>query len=199
MMNGKFREHLVNEENNFITGYYMDDDTLMDKIIECHHKSNKIAGRYLTADGDDDGVVDKSVKDSLDTALHPDVADQYLKNLRGMVDQLREKYPSIDFCDEWGITQPVRVQEYPPSGGFHAVHTERFGKKGEAASRWLVFMTYLNDIEEGGYTDFVNQKLMIKPEKGLTLFWGTDWMFAHRGIPAPKETKFITTGWYNFV
>ena len=30
-------------------------------------------------------------------------------------------------------------------------------------------MTYLNDIKDGGETEFYYQKLKVKPEKGLTL------------------------------
>ena len=59
-------------------------------------------------------------------------------------------------------------------------------------------MTYLNDVNKGGETEFVYQKLKVKPEIGLTLIWGSDWTFTHRGIASPKETKYITTGWYCF-
>jgi len=59
-------------------------------------------------------------------------------------------------------------------------------------------MTYLNDIKEGGETEFYYQKLKIKPETGLTLIWGTDWTTTHRGIPSKTETKYIATGWYSF-
>ena len=59
-------------------------------------------------------------------------------------------------------------------------------------------MTYLNDIKKGGETEFYYQKLKIKPETGLTLLWGCDWTFTHRGITSPTETKYIATGWYSY-
>ena len=59
-------------------------------------------------------------------------------------------------------------------------------------------MTYLNDVTDGGETEFFHQNLKITPEKGLTLIWGADWTFTHRGIPSPSQEKYIATGWFSF-
>ena len=59
-------------------------------------------------------------------------------------------------------------------------------------------MTYLNDIEDGGETEFFYQKLKVKPQKGLTLIWPVDWTHTHRGVPSMTEEKIIATGWYYF-
>jgi tryptophan synthase alpha subunit len=68
-----------------------------------------------------------------------------------------------------------------------------------ACDRHLVFMTYLNDITDQGETEFYYQQLKVKPEKGLTLMWGVDWTFTHRGIVSPTQEKYITTGWLSFI
>ena len=39
------------------------------------------------------------------------------------------------------------------------------------------------------------QKYNMKPEKGLLLFWPSDFTHTHRGNPPLKETKYIMTGW----
>ncbi len=44
---------------------------------------------------------------------------------------------------------------------------------------------------------FFHQSLKIKPEKGLTLIWPSDWTFTHKGLPS-KEGKMIATGWFHF-
>ena len=66
------------------------------------------------------------------------------------------------------------------------------------ASRHLTYMTYLNDVSDKGETAFYYQNIKIKPEKGLTVIWGTDWTFTHRGIASPTETKYIATGHYHY-
>ena len=60
-------------------------------------------------------------------------------------------------------------------------------------------MTYLNDVKVGGETEFKYQNLKIKPKKGLSLIWPTDFTHVHKGIVAPKEDKWIVTGWFKFV
>jgi hypothetical protein len=60
-------------------------------------------------------------------------------------------------------------------------------------------MTYLNDVYNGGETEFYHQQLKVKPQKGLTLIWPADWTYTHRGIVAPDEEKIIVTGWWNFI
>jgi hypothetical protein len=60
-------------------------------------------------------------------------------------------------------------------------------------------MTYLNDVQDAGETAFYHQDVLIKPEKGLTLIWPSDWTFTHKGIPSPTEDKYIVTGWFSFI
>ena len=81
------------------------------------------------------------------------------------------------------------------NGGFKKWHYE----KGDAFnfSRNLVFMTYLNDIENGG-THFKYQNLTSPAKKGLTLIWPPDWTHTHKGQIVDKE-KFIATGWYRLI
>jgi len=59
-------------------------------------------------------------------------------------------------------------------------------------------MTYLNDVDDAGQTEFFYQQVKIKPIKGLTLFWPADWTHTHRGVTSLTQTKYITTGWYSF-
>ena len=59
-------------------------------------------------------------------------------------------------------------------------------------------MTYLNDVEDGGTTDFDYYNLKVKPECGKTLIWPAEWTHMHSGIVA-NETKYIITGWFNLV
>ena len=91
------------------------------------------------------------------------------------------------------------MQKYYPDGGYHQWHYEREGKSGKDLVRHLVFMTYLNDVEEGGETEFFYQNLKIKPKKGLTIIWPADWTFTHRGLTTVYETKYIVTGWLNYI
>ena len=60
-------------------------------------------------------------------------------------------------------------------------------------------MTYLNDVTDGGETEFLHQGLKVQPQKGLTLIWPADWTHTHRGVASPTQEKAIVTGWFNYV
>ena len=68
----------------------------------------------------------------------------------------------------------------------------------QSDQRALVFMTYLNDVDDGGETEFKFQNIKFKPERGKTLIWPTDFTHTHRGVVSKTEHKYITTGWINF-
>ena len=72
-----------------------------------------------------------------------------------------------------------------------------FEENGDDKKRHLVFMTFLNDVENGG-TEFKYQNLTIPAKKGLTLIWPAPWTHTHKGQVSNTQTKYIITGWYNF-
>jgi len=39
----------------------------------------------------------------------------------------------------------------------------------------------------------------VKPKKGLTAIWPTDFTHTHRGVVSPTQRKTIATGWFNFL
>ena len=55
------------------------------------------------------------------------------------------------------------------------------------------------DVDDGGETEFHWQQLKVKPVKGKTVIWPTDFTHLHRGIVSPTEDKYIATGWFNFL
>ena len=124
---------------------------------------------------------------------------EYFHELQTVVDMYIDEYPESNSLSPFIIMEGTNIQRYHPSEGFYGWHCERDGSVPLIQDRHLVFMTYLNDIEDEGETEFLYQKLKIKPKKGLTIIWPADWTFTHRGITSPTETKYIVTGWFNFV
>jgi hypothetical protein len=195
------REHVVNKLDNFIGGWYMDDTSLCDDLMIYHRMSpNKIEGVSGTSDSKGQVTINKAIKESTDVRLNLDDAlySRYTKHLGQCLDKYIEKYPYCNGYYPFTDLEPINIQHYKPKQGFYAWHTERSGSTGLMGTRHLVFMTYLNDVTDAGETEFFHQKLKVTPEKGLTLIWGSDWTFTHRGITSPSQTKYIVTGWLNF-
>ena len=189
-----------NNKNNFIAGWYIN-DKVCDDMIKFFEKSKKdvidgTCNRYGKT-----GIY-TNIKESKDLSIPPipknKIPKNYLIALKDVLEKYKEKYRfSTLMHSNWTIVEHFNIQKYPKKGGFKEFHFERTGID-HSSLRHLVFMTYLNDIKVDGETEFFHQKLKVKPEKGLTLIWPSDWPFTHRGIPAPKEIKYIATGWYSY-
>ena len=183
---------------SFIYTSYMQDIDLCDKIIGYHKSSpNQVIGTTIK-EIVHDGVKEKESTD-VNLAFNQDIFLAYTNQLGAVLDEYIEKYPWSCAFGSFGINDSINVQHYAPKQGYHAWHTERFNHEYPNVSRHLVFMTYLNDVTENGETEFFHQKIKISPKKGLTVIWPADWTHTHRGISAPQETKYIVTGWYNYV
>jgi len=185
--------------NTFIGQYYLQNLPICDELIEFHkNSSNKILG--LSSEG-----INKEIKDSTDvrieiqTALSDDTLQKYLLELTECAKKYSEQYKWCNEYAPWSIIEHIGIQHYAPKQGYHAWHTERGSNKELTNTRHLAFMTYLNDVNDGGETEFYYQDVKIKPQKGLTLIWPVDWTHTHRGITSPTEEKYIITGWYNFI
>ena len=60
-------------------------------------------------------------------------------------------------------------------------------------------MTYLNDVTDGGETEWAYQDTKIKPKKGLSVIWPSEFTHMHRGVPSKTQEKYIVTGWFNLI
>jgi hypothetical protein len=115
----------------------------------------------------------------------------------------------------WGKCYPLYEQEYSSikeSGahrnysfkmqrtdlreGYHVWHYESSSR--EMCNRLLTWMVYLNDVEEGGETEFLYQSMRIKPKQGTLLIWPAAFTHTHRGNPPLSNSKYIVTGWTEF-
>lgn len=98
----------------------------------------------------------------------------------------------------WQVGTTMNIQKYEPGEGFFNWHAERTLPTFETVDRALVFMTYLNDVPNGG-TKFFHQNLVTPARKGLTLVWPVDWTHLHTGQISETSEKYIITGWVHYV
>tara|TARA_B100001996_G_scaffold238836_1_gene184625 strand:- start:55 stop:681 length:627 start_codon:yes stop_codon:yes gene_type:complete len=85
------------------------------------------------------------------------------------------------------------LQKTEPTMGYHMFHGENINWNMQP--RTMAWMVYLNDVEEGGETEFLYQQRKFKPEAGKVLIWPGSYTHLHRGNP-PMSDKYIATGWY---
>ena len=64
--------------------------------------------------------------------------------------------------------------------------------------RVLTYLFYLNDIDEGGETEFFGGDIKIIPKAGKLIIFPASWTFPHCGKMPISSNKYIITGWiYN--
>jgi hypothetical protein len=89
-----------------------------------------------------------------------------------------------------------KIQKTDVSGGYHVWHYESGNK--EYCTRVLTWILYLNDVDEGGETEFLYYPKRIKPKAGTLILWPAAFTHTHRGNPPISNTKYIVTGWIEF-
>jgi hypothetical protein len=89
-----------------------------------------------------------------------------------------------------------KVQKTEVGGGYHTWHYESATR--ESSTRLLTWILYLNDVEEGGETEFLYYPKRIKPKTGTFILWPAGFTHTHRGNPPLSNTKYIITGWIEF-
>ena len=72
------------------------------------------------------------------------------------------------------------------------------GENHDRKSKQTEICNAVNDVDDGGTTDFDYYKVKIKPEVGKTLIWPAEWTHAHTGSVLKSGSKYIVTGWMHF-
>jgi hypothetical protein len=88
----------------------------------------------------------------------------------------------------------LKIQKTLPTEGYHVWHIEH-GKGFDNEARAFVFSIYLNDVEEGGETEFLHFSKRVKPKTGRIVIWPSAFPYLHRGNPPLSGEKYILTSW----
>jgi len=88
----------------------------------------------------------------------------------------------------------LKIQKTLPTEGYHTWHIEHHkGYHNEA--RAFAYSVYLNNVEEGGETEFLHFSKRVKPKTGRIVIWPAAFPYVHRGNPPLKKEKYILTSW----
>jgi prolyl 4-hydroxylase len=132
----------------------------------------------------------------------PDPYDPFVMRIQRRMDDL--------FGIETNYGETFQGQRYLPGQEFQA-HTDWFPsgtpyweqEMGRGGQRTITSMVYLNDVEEGGATDFPRLGASIAPKEGVLLAWNNsdaegrpNPFTIHAGMPVVKGVKYVITKWY---
>ena len=184
-----------------------------DKIIEYFENEDSLKYQGVTFGG-----LDKRIKDTVDiiipnksetenkwNEINDILSDVLEKNLKIYVKKLnsKENYSKENnynkefknLYDNLYLVNNFMIQKYDKNKGKYIYHDDGSIDISNKNYRVITYLWYLNDVEQGGETEFFGGDLKIKPEAGKLLFFPAFWCYPHRGNKPISSNKYIITGW----
>ena len=184
---------------HFIGSWKIENDTLCNEIIAFFEENKNLQNQGSTASGKD-----LTIKKTTDITIAPnDLQNIKFKCINNYIEELHKCF--VDYQNQWPFLKDkikslhigeFNIQRYFPGDHFAKIHCERLGIQN--IHRMFAWMTYLNDVDDGGVTNFSHYAIKVKPEIGKTLIWPAEWTHAHSGEVLNSGFKYIVTGWMHF-
>ena len=193
------RINIDTQQAHFIGCWNLENNKLCNEITQFFENNKELQIQGITSYGKD-----LKAKKTTDIPVNPnDLKNPKFEVLKKYMDELYKCF--IDYQNQWPFLKSVikvvdvpgfNIQKYSRGDHFAQLHSERTTL--DTLHRLFAWMTYLNDVDDGGQTNFSHYNIKIKPETGKTLIWPAEWTHAHAGEILKSGTKYIVTGWMNF-
>lgn len=193
------RTNLDSQETHFIGNWNIENTKLCDEIINFFEENKNLQKPGISGLGKNN-----KIKKTTDILIKPtELQNLKYKCFKDYIGELHKCF--IDYQDQWPFLKTMikdidigsfNIQKYLPGDHFSTIHTERGSI--DSIHRIFAWMTYLNDVNDGGTTNFTHYRLKVKPQKGKTLIWPAEWTHAHSGEILNSGVKYIITGWMHF-
>lgn len=194
---------------------------IMDYIYTSSSLSNELCSdiieKYKNENGNHyegvmGGGLDKNVKDTRDfvipandlwESINDTLSYELHKNLKTYIQKINDK-PNFHKEENYGMdfkhfpeklyqSYHYMIHKYSKQIGKYVYHDDSTFETDK--TRVIAFIWYLNEVEEGGETEFFGGSFRVKPETGKLLLFPSVWTFPHRGNIPISSDKYIITGW----
>ena len=185
--------------NNFIGVYdnYITKEEC-NKAIQLYEDQNKFNNTINRIGGEKASILHKQDQQFFAAPSNLDVWWESLKPMMLNFDLAWNHYvQNTGASDAYGVPfhfTAMKIQKTLATEGYHVWHIEH-GKGYENEPRAFVFSIYLNDVEEGGETEFLHFSKRTKPKTGRIVIWPAGFPYLHRGNPPLSCEKYILTSW----
>ena len=193
------RININTQQTHFIGCWDLENNKLCNEITNFFENNKNLQQQGKTAVGKK-----LEVKSRIDIPIDPqDLKKTKFKVIKKYIDELHKCF--LDYQNQWPFLKSMlkdvdisrfNIGKYSPGDHFAKLHCERMSLN--TLHRLFAWMTYLNEVDDGGETNFSHYGIKIKPETGKTLIWPAEWTHAHAGEVLNSGTKYIVTGWVHF-
>lgn len=206
-------QHIGSFENAFDKGYCND-------LIEFFESQTKeIHRREQYWENGDPSLIGKAVDSSIELNTiaydpeneHSERAHQFMNYFFETLAKYFDVYSrKCNIAPHPFTLTGFKLQKTSPGEGYHIWHCESPSSLGYVEdskegwnnkdieslyTRFAAYTLYLNDVEEGGETEFLMQSYRLPPKAGTLCIFPSGYTHQHRGNPPLKGSKYILTGW----
>ena len=191
--------NIDSQQTHFIGCWNLENVNLCNEIIAFFESNKNLQKQGVSGAG-----LNLDIKKTTDISISPnnlenpkfEIFNQYISELHQCFLDYQNQWPFLKSMFSKGDIPSFNVQKYLPGDHFARLHSERTSLS--TLHRLFAWMTYLNDVDDGGETNFNHYGIKIKPKIGKTLIWPSEWTHAHTGEILKSGTKYIVTGWIQF-
>jgi hypothetical protein len=194
--------------NDFIEIYdNVFDQDWCNSVIEIYDELENCGFGWMRSDNPDDDAIyregsnisNASMIDEISTLDFKDfgryTSEFMTKFTQDVLPLYEKKYSILKSHREYGIWQN-KMQKIKIGEGFHGWHCETQNR--QSSNRILAYILYLNDVEDGGETEFLYQHKRLKSKQGTISLFPAYFTHTHRGNPPLSNTKYIINGWVEY-
>ena len=138
----------------------------------------------------------------LSTLLHSSI-EKYVKHIIPKLNDKTSDRIQHSITNTFGhvVDFGYQIQSYKQNVGFYEWHHDNISLSGAIQNninqiRLLTFIWYLNDVDVGGETEFING--LIKPAAGKLLLFPATFTYPHRYNVPISNDKYIISGWIGY-
>ena len=141
--------------------------------------------------GVDGGEVDSATRNNAVTFINPftfdcpDVLRSFAKTVWAYLDDYANRYD----CPFAGL-ENVNVNRYYP-GEYYRPHAD----DGPGHNRVISALVYLNNVEQGGGTEFIHHDVTVHPKAGRLVIFPSNYAYAHAAHPPVSGVKYSAAFW----
>jgi hypothetical protein len=175
-------------------------DEVCDKAIDLFKDLDHAKQSYTRLDQSKDFTSENRKDVSVDLEFKevktwPNLIHPLIPNFMNAVNDYLKHVPLKHYEGYLNLTfNAIKIQKTLPGEGFHVWHQEASCSLINK-TRVIAYTIYLNDVEEGGETEFLYQSKRVQAKKGRIVIWPAGFPYAHRGNPPLSGEKYIMTSW----
>lgn len=168
--------------------------------------------------------IDKFYSTPKHNMVHEEKKDErisFMQATLGPSDPLSKEYLRVmgEYFEMYKKDCNIKDYQMPDDYGYEAVRIKRYAvndydrfdahvdvNSHRSAARFLAFFLYLNDVDEGGETEFLNFykpgtyiKFKIKPQAGRMVVFPPLWSWPHAGLRPISDKKYLLHSYFHYV